>query len=94
MKVDTPNNTQPVMYSDEPEKRGKFATAFAPVTNAFRLVRKHTNLTIWIVVAMIVGIIVGKFAPEFAVEIKPMGDVFVRLIGNVVVSAQNMTFSL
>ncbi|KAF9151605.1 hypothetical protein BG015_006461 [Linnemannia schmuckeri] len=74
MKVDAPDNNQP----------GKFATAFAPVANAFRLVKKHTNLTIWIVVAMIVGIIVGKFAPEFAVEIKPMGDVFVRLIGNVV----------
>ncbi|KAG9070169.1 hypothetical protein KI688_009501 [Linnemannia hyalina] len=79
----TPNNDQPVLYSDE-QNRGKVATAFAPVTNAFRLVRKHTNLTIWIVVAMVIGIIVGKFAPEFAVQIKPMGDVFVRLIGNVV----------
>lgn len=83
----TPNNDQSVIYSDE-QNRGKFATAFAPVTNTFRLVKKHTNLTIWIVVAMIVGIIVGKFAPEFAVQIKPMGDVFVRLIGNVVVSVK------
>ncbi|KAG0060017.1 hypothetical protein BGZ89_012614 [Linnemannia elongata] len=80
----TPNNNQPVLYSDEQQNRGKVARAFAPVTNGFRLVRKHTNLTIWIVVAMIVGIIVGKFAPDFAVQIKPMGDVFVRLIGNVV----------
>ncbi|KAG0301613.1 hypothetical protein BGZ97_002712 [Linnemannia gamsii] len=84
MKVDTPDNTQPVIYSDETEKRGKLATAFAPIANGFRLVRKHTNLTIWIVVCMIIGIIVGKFAPAFAVEIKPMGDVFIRLIGCVV----------
>ncbi|KAF9903832.1 hypothetical protein EC991_003280 [Linnemannia zychae] len=82
MMGDTPNHNQTVIYDGEnSQKRSKLATAFAPVITVFRLLKKHTNLTIWIVIAMIIGIIVGKFAPEFAVQIKPMGDVFLRMIG-------------
>ncbi|KAF9929029.1 hypothetical protein FBU30_001938 [Linnemannia zychae] len=69
--------------SDQPQ-RGKVATAFAPLISGFSFVKRKTNLTIWIIVGMIVGILVGNFAPDFAVQIKPMGDVFIRLIGNVV----------
>ncbi|KAF9124891.1 hypothetical protein BGW39_007826 [Mortierella sp. 14UC] len=81
MMVDTPNHNQTVVYDETPQKRSKLATVFAPIITVFRLLRKHTNLTMWIVFAMIIGIIVGKFAPEFAVQIKPMGDVFLRMIG-------------
>ncbi|KAF9963608.1 hypothetical protein BGZ65_001823 [Modicella reniformis] len=50
----------------------------------FRLLRKYTNLTVWIIISMIVGIIVGKFAPEFSIAIKPMGEVFIRMIQTIV----------
>jgi len=85
MKVE---NSQPVMYADDgtPQQRGKLASAFAPVAAGFRFLRQKTNLTMWIVVGMIVGILVGKFAPDFAKEIEPMGKVFIRMIGCIVVS--------
>ncbi|KAG9326575.1 hypothetical protein KVV02_001502 [Mortierella alpina] len=85
MKID---NTSPVVYDEAPKSRGKvasaFITAFAPVALLFRFLKKYTNLTIWIVISMIVGIFVGKFAPAFAVEIKPLGTLFIRMIQTIV----------
>ncbi|KAG0275742.1 hypothetical protein BGZ95_008431 [Linnemannia exigua] len=83
MKIENPNNhNQSVIYADEtPQKPGMLAKAFAPFTAVFRLLKKHTTLTMWIVVGMVVGILLGRFAPQFAQDIKPMGDVFLRMIG-------------
>ncbi|KAF9906889.1 hypothetical protein BX616_000582 [Lobosporangium transversale] len=76
------HNDSPIIYPDEPatQKRSFFSTVFFPFALTFRFLRKYTNLTIWIVICMIIGIIVGKFAPTFAVELEPMGRVFIRMI--------------
>ena len=85
MKID---NTSPVIYNEAPKSRGKvasaFAVAFSPIVLLFRFLRKWTNLTVWIVISMIVGIIVGKFAPSFAVQIEPLGTLFIRMIQTIV----------
>jgi proton glutamate symport protein len=86
-------NQNSVVYADESARkpRGKVAsgmmTILAPFTMGFRLVRKYTNLTIWIIISMIVGIIVGKFAPSFGMQIEPLGTLFIRMIQTIVVSA-------
>ncbi|KAF9353514.1 hypothetical protein BGX26_008700 [Mortierella sp. AD094] len=51
-----------------------------PVEATGRFLKKWTNLTVWIVVAMVVGIIVGRVAPDFAIKIAPLGTVFLRMI--------------
>jgi aerobic C4-dicarboxylate transport protein len=38
------------------------------------------NLTVQVVIAIILGIIVGHFAPKFGAELKVLADVFVKLI--------------
>ena len=43
------------------------------------------NLGIWIIIAMIVGIVVGIFMGEDASIFKPMGDFFIQLIKMLVV---------
>lgn len=86
------NSQNPViLYGDEPAKpRGKVAsavmTALAPFTFTFRFLRKYTNLTVWIVISMIIGVLVGNFAPSFAVQIAPLGTLFIRMIQTIVVS--------
>ncbi|KAI7898614.1 Sodium:dicarboxylate symporter family-domain-containing protein [Cokeromyces recurvatus] len=40
----------------------------------------RTNLTFWIITSMVVGILIGHFAPEGAVQLKPLGDAFIRMI--------------
>jgi hypothetical protein len=91
--ADTQSNRDPVIYADEPasKPRGKLAnavlTAFSPLFALFRFLRKYTNLTVWIIISLILGIIVGKFAPSFGVQIKPLGELFIRMIQTIVVSA-------
>ncbi|KAK3837528.1 MAG: Sodium:dicarboxylate symporter family-domain-containing protein [Linnemannia gamsii] len=78
----TNNHNQTVVFADEtPQKPSKLAKAFAPVTAVFSFLKRRTNLTMWIVVGMIAGILVGRFAPQFAQDIGPMGTVFLRMIG-------------
>ncbi|KAF9112793.1 hypothetical protein BGX27_002794 [Mortierella sp. AM989] len=78
------NGGETVIYGDDSSSkhRNKSALqkAFTPVVLSYRFLKKHTNLTIWIIIGLIVGIIVGKFAPSFAVELEPMGRVFIRMI--------------
>ncbi len=33
-----------------------------------------------VVVALVVGIALGLFSPDFAVKLKPLGDAFIKLI--------------
>ncbi|KAF8975659.1 hypothetical protein BGZ46_008942 [Entomortierella lignicola] len=54
--------------------------AFAPIVTVFRFLQRKTNLTVWIIVGLIIGILLGKFAPDFAVQLEPMGRVFIRMI--------------
>ncbi|KAG0026837.1 hypothetical protein BGZ81_006065 [Podila clonocystis] len=67
-------------YNDKPKKQGKLGKVFAPVSFAFSFLRRKTSLTMWIVVSMIVGVLLGHFAPAFSVEIKPLGELFIRMI--------------
>lgn len=57
-----------------------------PALVLYNFLEKNTNLTFWIAVGMVVGILVGQFAPDFSVKIGPMGTVFIRMIQIIVVS--------
>ncbi|KAI8594521.1 Sodium:dicarboxylate symporter family-domain-containing protein [Dissophora ornata] len=51
-----------------------------PIKTVWTFLRTWTNLSVWIVIAMVIGIIIGKSAPTFAVNIGPLGTVFIRMI--------------
>ncbi|KAJ1942951.1 hypothetical protein FBU59_003051, partial [Linderina macrospora] len=55
-----------------------------PARFVWKYLRK-TNLTMWILFGLVLGIIVGHFAPTFAVKIKPLADAFLRMIQTLVV---------
>ena len=41
---------------------------------------KHSRLTALIFIALILGIIVGHFAPDFAVKMRPLAAIFLRMV--------------
>jgi proton glutamate symport protein len=41
---------------------------------------KHSKLTTLIFIALILGVIVGHFAPDFAVKMKPFAVIFLRMV--------------
>ena len=41
---------------------------------------KHSRLTALIFIALILGILVGHFAPEFAVRMRPLAAIFLRMV--------------
>ncbi|KAG0232640.1 hypothetical protein BGW42_007980, partial [Actinomortierella wolfii] len=85
IEAKTETNNQVEKKKRESGPVGKFfSTVFAPVVFVWRFLRKYTNLTVWIVIAMVLGIILGKFAPSFSVEIAPLGELFIRMIQTIV----------
>src|ERR1041385_7819732 len=42
------------------------------------------SLTVWILVAIVVGAVVGHFFPELAVSLRFVGQIFLRLIRTIV----------
>src|ERR1043165_1291238 len=46
---------------------------------------RRRTLTQWIVVAMIVGVLVGALAPDFAVKLLPISNPFIRIIKSIIV---------
>ncbi|MDP9278372.1 MAG: cation:dicarboxylase symporter family transporter, partial [Gemmatimonadota bacterium] len=50
----------------------------------FRNLRR-ISLTSWIMIAMVVGVIVGWAFPVFAVNLKPLSTVFLRMIKSIIV---------
>ena len=50
----------------------------------FRRLRQ-ISLTSWIIIAMIIGVIVGWAFPAFAVNLKPLSTVFLRMIKSIIV---------
>ena len=46
---------------------------------------RRRTLTQWIVVAMIVGVLVGALAPDFAVKLLPISNAFIRIIKSIIV---------
>ena len=48
-------------------------------------VLKRLGLSGWIVIGLLAGVLVGSVAPDFAKQLKPLGDVFIRMIKMIVV---------
>src|SRR3954464_2103743 len=46
---------------------------------------RRISLTSWIMISMIVGVLVGSFAPDFALATKPLSTVFLRMIKSIIV---------
>lgn len=46
---------------------------------------KRVSLTRWILLAMIVGVLIGWLAPPFAESLKPLSTVFLRMIKSIIV---------
>src|SRR5213594_2709953 len=46
---------------------------------------RRRTLTQWIIAAMVVGVVVGIFFPEFAVSLSPISTVFLRMIKSIIV---------
>jgi Na+/H+-dicarboxylate symporter len=46
---------------------------------------RRRTLTQWIVVAMVVGVLLGIFFPAFAVSVRPVSTVFLRMIRSIIV---------
>ncbi len=38
------------------------------------------SLYIQVLIAIVIGILLGRFYPSFAVQLKPLGDAFIKLI--------------
>jgi hypothetical protein len=62
-----------------------FAACIAPIIFTIRFLQKRTNLTFWIILAMVIGILVGYFSPAAGKEIKPLGDAFIFMIKIIIV---------
>jgi aerobic C4-dicarboxylate transport protein len=46
--------------------------------------RWHANLTVQVLVAMVLGVLIGWLYPDIGKELKPLGDVFLRMIKMVI----------
>jgi len=49
----------------------------------FRSLRR-IPLTSWILISMVVGVLIGMFAPDFALKLKPLSTVFLRMIKSII----------
>jgi proton glutamate symport protein len=50
----------------------------------YRMLRR-TTLTQWIIVSMVVGVLLGVYAPAFAESLKPLSTMFLRMIRSIIV---------
>ncbi|KAK9763362.1 hypothetical protein K7432_010029 [Basidiobolus ranarum] len=64
-----------------------------PLIFAWRFICR-INMTIWIFVAMAVGILVGWLAPSFAKELKPVANIFITMIKCLIVPLIFATLSV
>src|ERR1700674_1846489 len=46
---------------------------------------RRIPLTSWILISMVVGVLIGTFAPAFAVKLSPISTVFLRMIKSIIV---------
>jgi len=47
--------------------------------------KKGLTLTHWILISMVIGILVGTFAPDIGKELKPISNIFLRMIKSLIV---------
>jgi proton glutamate symport protein len=45
---------------------------------------RRISLTQWIIISMIVGVLLGWLAPDFAVKLKPLGTIFLNMIKSLI----------
>src|SRR3954462_9261926 len=45
---------------------------------------RRISLTSWIMISMVVGVLIGTWAPAFAVTLKPISSVFLRMIKSII----------
>src|SRR3954469_5142658 len=45
---------------------------------------RRISLTSWIMISMVVGVLIGVYAPHFATAIKPLSAVFLRMIKSII----------
>src|SRR3954465_2815441 len=45
---------------------------------------RRISLTSWIMISMVVGVLIGTWAPEFATTLKPISTVFLRMIKSII----------
>jgi len=45
---------------------------------------RRISLTSWIMISMVVGVVIGAVAPEFATTLKPISTVFLRMIKSII----------
>jgi proton glutamate symport protein len=45
---------------------------------------RRISLTQWIIISMIVGVLIGWLAPDFAVKLKPLGTIFLNMIKSLI----------
>ena len=45
----------------------------------------RVSLTQWIIVSMVIGVAIGVFAPETAVQLQPLSNIFLRMIKSLIV---------
>lgn len=62
-----------------------FSAILSPFIRVIRFLQRRTNLTFWIITAMVIGILIGRFAPAAGKEIKPLGDAFIMMIKIIIV---------
>lgn len=53
---------------------------FGPFALVWRFFSARTNLTFWILASMVIGILIGNFAPDVGSQLQPLGDAFIRMI--------------
>ncbi len=46
---------------------------------------RRISLTQWILIAMAIGVLIGAVAPDFAVKLKPLSTIFLRMIKSIIV---------
>src|SRR5438105_27429 len=46
---------------------------------------RRIPLTSWIIISMVVGVLIGTYAPDFARRLAPLSTVFLRLIKSIIV---------
>src|SRR6059058_1770865 len=46
---------------------------------------RRVSLTSWIMIAMVIGVIIGWTLPTFALSLKPLSTVFLRMIKSIIV---------
>src|SRR4030081_111207 len=46
---------------------------------------RRIPLTSWILISRVVGVLIGTFAPDLAVSLKPLSNVFLRMIKSIIV---------